>query len=382
MVDQRCVIDREREGLTSKESEIVTSDVNDADGARTRADEGVIMDQAELERLIRSILIAVATPPDIAEVVTRHLVNASLAGYDSHGIIQIPGYLRQIQQGTLNPTARPTIVTEKTSTARVDAHGGWGMHAAHFCLQQAITKAQESGVGAVSLGNSPHIGRLGQYAEDAAARGMVGLVTFGEGKPGEFLAVPYGSSQRALSTNPIAAGVPTGDDSPFVVDFATTTIANARTWIYKERGEPLPEGVALDAAGAPTTDPDAYLDGGSLVIFGEHKGYGLSLLTCLLGALNGRMATEENNHLGGSFFLVVDVSAFMDSAAYGVSTRTFLNGIKSATPASGHQEVLVPGDIEFRQRTQRRRSGIPISRRVRDDIVQVCQSLGVDYGKL
>jgi uncharacterized oxidoreductase len=323
-------------------------------------------------------MTAAGTPKDIAVEVSRHLVNAGLAGYDSHGIMQVPGYLAQIADGRLNPRARPTVDKENASTAAVNAHEGWGPYAAHEALVIAMGKARETGVSVVTLGRSSHIGRLGQYAEDAAAAGLISIVTFGEGQAGKLMAVPFGSRQPGLATNPFAAGVPVASGTPFITDFATTKVANASTWRYQESGEPLPEGVALDRDGDPTRDAAAYLDGGSLIILGGHKGSGLSILIALLGGLaSSELVEAQRPHLRGATFLVIDPEAFA-AVDYPGTVSAFLASLRRLKPAREGMGVLVPGDMEALSRARRQAEGIPMSSSVRADITKLCRQVGVE----
>jgi L-lactate dehydrogenase len=326
-----------------------------------------------LLRLTTEILSALGTPAEIAHAVADHLVLAMRSGYPSHGIAQLRGYARQVGEGTITPSARPEIVAGRGGATAWDGQGGWGMFAARVAVEDAIVRAAEHGIAVASLTNCSHIGRLGHYTELAAARGAVSLVTFGDGSAGEHLAAPYGSAVRALSTNPISAGAPTRDH-PFIADFATTAIANAKTWAYAQSGEPLPEGVALDAAGHPTRDAAAYLEGGSLVIFGGHKGSALSILTCVLAAMNPRTGADR---LTGSTFVVIDVSAFGPSATYRDKTESFLDSLRELPPASGHERVLMPGDFEADRRKVTDES-IPVAVPVLGDVVALAEQLGVN----
>lgn len=331
---------------------------------------------ARLHEAVTALVRAAGTPEDVAAVAADALVSANLAGHDSHGVLHLPGYLKQAASGHIVVDARPAVLKESAGMALVDARGGWGAYGAMISMDLAVGKARANGVGAVSLANSRHIGRLGYYVEHAAAQGVVAMVSFGAGAPGRHLAAPFGGRGRALSTNPIAFGVPTGDDGPFVLDYATTAIANAKAWVLRDAGEPLPPGCALDKAGAPTPDPGAYLDGGSLVIFGGHKGYALSLLTCLLGGLSGSYDACAQS-MEGPFFLAIDVAAFQPLAEYQRGVRAFLDGMRAVAPAPGFEEVLVPGDRERRSREEREAKGIPIPRSVRAGLADWARRLGV-----
>lgn len=331
----------------------------------------------QLRDAVVALIGAVGTPDDIGLTVAEVLVNANLAGYDSHGVLHVPRYLEQAVDGSVAADARPAVLKDGKGSALLDAGRGWGAYGARESMSLAIKKARTNGVGVVSLANSRHIGRLGQYVEDAAAGGMISMVSFGEGAPGRHLAAPFGSMQRALSTNPVAFGVPTGDDAPFVLDYATTGIANAKTWVLRDEGKPLPPGCALDRNGLGTTDPAAYLDGGSLVIFGGHKGYALSLLTCLLGGLNGAYDLAAHS-MGGPFFLALDVSVFQPVLDYQRAVRDFLDAMRALPPAPGFERVAVPGDYERQCRAERRASGIPLPDSVRAELAGWARQLGLN----
>lgn len=339
-----------------------------------------------LESFLTRVFEAAGTPADIAPVAAEHLVRANLSGHDSHGAIHITHYLNEIRKGVLVPDGRPEVLSRRAAAATVDAHHGWGLYAGMHAIDLSMEMAREAGVGAVSVKNCTHIGRLGHYAEEAAARGFISMITWGAGEPITWgpphpalhLAAPYGGAAPALSTNPIAFGVPTGDDQPFVIDFATTAIANAKAWIYRERGEQFPTGCALDKEGRPTTDPAQYMDGGTLVIFGGHKGSGISLLTCLLGGLTGTYAAQPRS-MDGPFFLALDPGVFGPPDHYQEGVRSFLDGIRATPVAPGFEEVLAPGDFEVRSRASNREAGIELTAGVLAALESGAAEVGVPF---
>ena len=156
-----------------------------------------------LETLTAAIFSAAGTPADLAAEVANHLVKANLSGHDSHGVIRIPAYLTQIESGRLNAGGRPGVVHETAATAIVDAHGGFGQVGAAYALEVAMRKATEAGAGVVSIRNCGHIGRLGHYAETAAAHGFIAFVIYGNAGPGAGLTAPFGGARRHLGTNPL-----------------------------------------------------------------------------------------------------------------------------------------------------------------------------------
>ena len=333
-----------------------------------------------LHAMTRQLLIAADTPRHIAENVAEILVNANLAGHDSHGVIRIPSYLQGISDGGTQPAAEPEFVSETANTLRVDGKHGFGHHTARKAMERAIEKAKEADVCSVSLIYTGHIGRLGEYAEAAARAGCIGITTNGSGAKGGGNIVPFGGAIGALGTDPISVGVPTGDDAPFIIDFATSMIAGGKILFAQSRGVDLPEGCIVDKHGAPSVKTADFYDGGFLLPFGKHKGYALSLLMCLLGGLSGAFDVEQGR-MGGQFMQVMNVDAFTPLKAYQRGVRAFLDGIKSTPPAPGFDEVLVPGDYERRSRVQRLAHGIEVPDTTYQQIREWVEQLNVSLSE-
>ena len=312
-----------------------------------------------LQRITQQLFAAARTPDDIAAAVAEILVNANLAGHDSHGVQFAPMYLDRIEAGDIAPSAYPEIVRETANTLHVDGHGGFGHYMSRQAMQWAIEKARQSAVCCVTFQNTTHIGRLGEYAEQAARAGCVTLITLGWASVEGSQVVPFGGARGVLGTNPIAVGIPTGDDTPFVIDFATSVIAGGKILVARSKGEDLPPGAIVDKRGRPSTDTADYFDGGFLLPFGGHKGYALSLFFSLIGGLAGGFAGERTA-MSGLFMQVCDVAAFSPLEAYQRQVRAVLDGIKATPPAPGFDEVLVPGDFESRSRQQRLAEGIEL----------------------
>ena len=333
-----------------------------------------------LHAIARNIFVAAGVSRHIAEDVAEILVNANLAGHDSHGLLRVPAYLRGIDAGHLDPTAEPEILVETPNTLRVDAQRGFGHYVSRWSISKAIEKAKTAVSCSVSISNIGHIGRLGEYAEAAANAGCIGLISVGSGGKGGGPTVPYGGSQGTFSTNPIALGVPTGDDSPFIVDYATSMIAEGKIQVARSKGIDLPEGCILDKNGMPSVTPADFYDGGALLAFGKHKGYALAMFTCLLGGLAGTF-DSDSGRMGGTFMQAIDVNAFTPVEEYQKGVRAFLDGIKSTPPAPGFDEVLVPGDFEHRFRTQRLVEGIEIPDTIHNQLQECADNLGISIGE-
>ena len=318
------------------------------------------LNASHLHAVIRQLIMAADTPHHIAEIVAEILVNANLAGHDSHGVLRLPDYLAGISNGGIQPAAESEISNETTNTFRIDGRSGFGHYTAQRAMERAIEKAKAADNSAVSFVNTGHIGRLGEYAEQAARAGCIGIITYGGGSRGRGGTVPFGGARGALGTNPIAVGVPTGDNSPFVIDFATSMIAGGKISVAQSLGIDLPEGCIVDKHGNPSVKTADFGDGGSLLTFGGHKGYAFSLLTCLLAGLSG-IFDIENASMGSSTLMqVININAFTPVEPYQQGVRAFLDGIKAIPPAPGFDEVLVPGDFESRSRSQRLANGINV----------------------
>ena len=321
------------------------------------------------------MLAAVGTPEEIARRVSDGLVGANLAGHDSHGVIRLTGYLDQVDQKIVAVTERPQVIRETPATAVLDARRGWGHFAADRGMALAIEKARTTGLGAVALLRINHAGRMGEYVEAAARAGCVGMLFAGLGGRDVGCAAPLGGRGRYLGSNPIAVGIPCGDGPPFVLDFATTVAARGKIQVAQSRGSQLPEGWIVDAQGRASVRPEDFFSGGSLLHFGGHKGYALSLMTCAVGGLSGAFQAEHAR-IGGIFLIAINVEAFQPLDVYQANVRRFLDTIKEAGRASADQEILTPGEPEWRSRQARLAEGIELPEKVWNTITDAAWKRG------
>ncbi|MDE0042816.1 MAG: Ldh family oxidoreductase [Candidatus Poribacteria bacterium] len=331
---------------------------------------------SHLHSIVRRLFVAAGTPLRIAQDVAEILVNANLAGHDSHGVLRIPGYLQGIEGGSLNPTAEPVVIKETDTTLIVDGGNCLGHFAARQAMKWTIAKAKQANFCGLTLASTGHIGRLGEYTEAATREGCIGIVTFGSGCGGAGAVVPFGGSKGGLGTNPIAVGVPTGDDSPFIIDYATSMIAQGKIQVAQSKGIDLPEGSILDKHGNPSVKTADYFDGGPMLPFGGHKGYALSLLVCMLGGLSGNFDVEKGL-MQGFFMQAINIEAYTPLEEYQQGVRALLDGMKRTPPAPGFDEVLVPGDFEYRARTHRLVHGIDLPDAIYRQICQCAEKLSV-----
>ena len=331
------------------------------------------IDAERLDEVARRILVAAGTPDDIAQCVAGSLVEANLKGVDSHGVMNLPAYLEEIEQGDLVPTGRPTVEQETAGTAVVRGGFGFGMYVLRHATEFAIAKAREHKAASVGVVECCHTGRVGWFAEAIAEAGMFGLV-FGGGAHRDWsTAPPFGGAKPLFSTNPYAFAMPGGRFGPVVADFATSTVADGKIAAYRAEGKPVPEGWIVDAHGNPTTDPNDFFDGGMHLPAAGPKGYGMALIAELMGD-----AMMPHKHQYNWLVTVVDIGAFRAAGDYTASAEELLQKVKDVPPASGFDEVLLPGEPEARSAAERRKAGVPIPDGVWAEIIEAAAKLGVE----
>jgi uncharacterized oxidoreductase len=314
---------------------------------------------------------------EIAAEAGRHLVHANLSGHDSHGLIRLPQYVEQAAAGNLRATEHPIILKETTATALIDARFGVGLYSTKFALNWVTAKAGVYGTASAAIRHSGHVGRLGEYTEEAAERGFVTIVVAGAAGPGIGGMALLGGSKRFLGTNPWSVGIPCRPGEPIVYDGATSAIAEGKVRVARSKGVPLAAGCIIDTAGHPTNDPLDFYKGGTLLPLGgsvaSHKGYCLALTAALLGGLS-MIADPEPSFIGAESPLCqadtrgrvagVFVAAFAPEFFGGVEEyrAMVMETVAAARRVSAAESVpvIMPGEIERQSRIRRAAEGIPI----------------------
>lgn len=342
------------------------------------------MVEIEPERLrdyTRRIFVAAGASDEVAERMARSLVDSNLAGHDSHGVIRISQYMREIREGQLDPKARPEVVRRGPAWALVDGKWGFGHETARFAMARAVELAREAGVAAVSAVCCNHIGRLGEWGEQAAAAGMIGFACVSMGNPGNFWVAPWGGAGRALSTDPITIGAPRADAPSLLLDFATSASPEGKVRVARDKGAPLPAGVLVDKDGNPSTDPNDLYSGGALLPAAMHKGYALGFMVEILGmAVTGAFEPRYASPQGatsGSFFLAIDPSVFHSFDVYARAVERISERMKSVPTAPGFEEVLLPGEPEQRTRATRSKA-VSLPPATWNAIAEDARSVGVE----
>lgn len=335
-------------------------------------------------------------PEPDAHLAATVLVAADMRGIDSHGVARLSGYVRLWEAGRINPNPEIKIVHETPSTAVIDGGAGLGLVVAPFAMEVAIRKAQTAGTGWVSVRNSNHFGIAGYHAMMALQHDMTGIAMTNASA----LVAPTQSIERMLGTNPIAVAIPAGEQPPFVADFATTTAANGKLEILQRKNEPAPLGWVQDKHGNPSTDANELKKQGALLPLGSdrehgsHKGYALGSIVdifsaVLSGAGYGPWAPPfpayvpmPENMPGqglGHFFGAMRVDAFRPAAEFKSHMDNWINRFRNATPAPGHEKVLIPGDPERETEALRSVTGIPVVASVVADLQELAHKMNVRF---
>lgn len=318
-----------------------------------------------------------------AGVIAEDLVAANLRGIDSHGVSRIPMYLERLRRGVVKPQPDITVESVAGAVALVDGDDGMGFLAGHRAMDEAIRLAAASGIGLVGVRRSTHYGMAALYVMQAIEQGYLAMA-FTNSSP----AIPaWGSRVAYLGASPMAVGVPGGDDSPpYVLDMAMTVIARGKIRLAATHGQPIPEGLALDAEGAPTTDAKRAFEGVCLP-FGGMKGSALSMMMELMAGVltganyGGQVKSLYFDHSDpqnvGHLFFAIRPDLFMPRAAFAERMDDFVARTKALPKAKGVEEILIPGEPEERMAAKRRKTGLPLTAQVLEDLKREGAVLGV-----
>ena len=339
-----------------------------------------VIEAEKLTDITAQILEAAGARADYAAIVAEHLVNANLAGHDSHGVIRTPHYVRSIETGDLKPTAAPEIIAETASMAQVCGNWTFGQVIAKQGTEIAIDKARAQGIGLVSMYHEGHTGRIGTYAEMGAAAGMASMIWDGCIGGPRSVVLPLNGTGRKIGANPIAMGFPSAAHGAVILDFATSISAAGKVMVAVDKGEQLPGDWIVDADWQPTSDPTQLAKGGALRPMGlpyvGHKGYALAMMVGLF-SLMASLPSDAQPPLEdrwGTVILMIDISRFGPVDVFQKQVDTVIAFVKE-DPLEG--EVLYPGEVEARRRAQRLANGIDLPAATWAEISACAEGLGV-----
>jgi hydroxycarboxylate dehydrogenase B len=353
----------------------------------------VIVSAQALSAAVAAIVRGAGSDAREAELVGGNLVEANLKGHDSHGVGMIPRYVDSIKEGGLTLNAHASIAGDAGALITVNGNRGYGQVVAREAIEFGVARARQFGTCIVGLANAHHIGRIGAWAEQAAAQGLVSVHfvnVFARS-----IVAPWGGRDARHGTNPFCVGIPRQNDDPVILDFATSRIAQGKTRVAYNRGERLKPGVVIDDRGEPTTDPRYAVvePAGAILPFGEHKGSGLAFICEILGgALAGGLTwhPQDGQRDGGGRRQIINgmLSILIDPARLGTSANlyteleAFIAWFKASPPDAYVEQVQIAGEPERRTMQQRLATGIPIDANSWEEILSAAEKIGLKRTEL
>src|SRR3954463_11994694 len=347
----------------------------------------------KLENLIDFVADVFAhadSSPEESMRIATYLTTANLTGHDSHGVIRVPVYIRWKKMGSIVPDQTVELVVDTPALAVVDGKFGYGQTVTPQAVRIGIEKCRKAGLAAVALRNAGHIGRVGDWAEMAAAEGLISVHFVNAA--GSLLVAPFGGVEKRLSTAPYCVGIPREGQDPIVLDFATSVVAEGKVLVASRGGKKLPKGALVDADGTLSEDPavlygpyaaegprDHTAGTGAIRAFGEHKGSGLAFICELLGgALTGTGATSAGRRFAnGMLAIYVDPKVIDPSNLFDGEVSRYVDFIRATKPVAGIDGVLIPGDPERKMRAERTKNGVPLPDDTWAAIVATAREVGV-----
>lgn len=341
---------------------------------------------AQLRTTVANIIQAAGSSADEAKTVADNLVLSNLSGHDSHGVGMVPRYIDAVLEGGLRPNTAIEVKLDSGSLLALDGRRGYGQVVGQQAMVLGMQRAQDSGSCIVALANAHHLGRIGHFAEMAVERGLVSIHFVNvQSRP---VVAPFGGGDGRYGTNPFCVGVPLPGQPPFILDFATSRVAQGKMRVAHNEGRQVEPGYLIDEKGRPTTNPGVVVTPqpggmfGALLAFGEHKGYGMAVACELLGgALTGsgtwhRPADNLRAVINGMFTVLVDPRKLGTQDGFAGEALAFVEWLKQSPPAPGTDGVLLAGEPERRARRERETGGIVLDDTTWSELVAAGAKVG------
>jgi uncharacterized oxidoreductase len=349
-----------------------------------------------LEAFVADIFASAGCSPEEGRRIGRYLVSANLSGHDSHGVVRVPRYASQKKSGTVVADVVVEVLVDTPVIAVVDGKYGFGQTVTPQAVRIGIDKCRKNGLSAVTLRNAGHVGRVGDWAEMAAAEGLVSIHFVNAS--GSVLVAPHGGVDRRFSTAPYCVGIPRPGEEALILDFATSVVAEGKVLVASQGGKKVPEGALIGPDGQPSADPhllygaytptgprDHSKGTGAIRAFGEHKGSGLAFMCELLGgSLSGTGATDpgRGRFANGMLSFYLDPAVFDPRGFFPQDIARYVDFVKSARPVAAGGEILLPGEAEARSRASRLAEGVPLPDDTWAAIVETARSVGLDERRI
>ena len=342
----------------------------------------IYVNHKDLLLFITALFEKAGHPPADAAFFAQSLVDINLWGIDSHGVLRVPIYIKRLRSGACNP--KPNIKTIKSAITLevLDGDDGPGQIIGQAAMKRAIELAKTYNIGMVGAIRSNHFGAAGTYARMAAEEGMLGIAMTNVVQN----VVAPGGSKPIIGNNPFAIAVPSYSDFPFVLDISLSAVSGGKLLLASKKGEKIPFDWGTDSDGRPTDDPDKAFKG-FLLPAGGYKGLGIAyaveIMTGLLNggvfldAMKGMYKYPDDPSLTSHMMMAINISAIMDQDEVQKRMTGFMQKIHASPMWDEKQEMLVPGEIEYRTMQQRKQNGIPIPINLYDELLALAKEMDV-----
>jgi LDH2 family malate/lactate/ureidoglycolate dehydrogenase len=330
-----------------------------------------------------AVYAAAGMPENDARLAADTLVQADLWGHQSHGVMRLSWYFARLKAGVCEPVAKPELVVDAGAIAVLDGKDGMGQVLAARAAREAIARAKAHGIGAVAVRNSNHFGTAMYFTLMAAREGCVGFLSTNASPA----MAPWGGRKKTVGTNPWSWAAPGGSHAPMVLDIANTGVARGKIYLARQKGLPIPEGWAISAAGAPTTDPAEAIEG-IILPMAQHKGYAIAVIMDMLsGVLSGSAfgtgvhGPYQTEHRSGAGHLMIalDIASMLPLADFSARMDRYIAELKSVPLAQGHDEIVYPGEIEARNDIRHREKGILLPQDTLEDLKKLADQLQLKW---
>ncbi|MDF2959950.1 MAG: putative oxidoreductase YjmC [Paenibacillus sp.] len=346
--------------------------------------ETVAINSKRLEHFVHQVFANAGVPDNYAHIIAESLVQADLRGVDSHGVVRTKIYLERLEAGMVDPHADVEVVTETEAMALIDGHNNFGAVIGSKALDLSLQRSKQYGASIVGVKHSNHFGTCAYFALKAVQQDCALLVMSNASQT----MPPTGGIRPFIGTNPLAVGVPAGEELPFILDMATSVVARGKIIVSAQKDESIPHGWAIDKDGNPTTDPNKALVGSVLPVGGA-KGYGLSMFIDILsGVLTGAGYGKYVNNMYenwqqpqnvGHLFIAIDINRFLPIDLFKARMDMYIRELKAEPKAPGVQEILIPGEIEHRLTIERQLNGILLPAKLIQELKEIGERYGVNF---
>lgn len=336
-----------------------------------------------LRNFVAAVYESAGVPAKDALFTADTLVQAELWGHSSHGLLRLEWYYTRLRSGAMLPLTHTAIVKDSGAIAVLEGADGIGQVIARTAIEEGTSRAQQHGVGVVSVRHSNHFGTCMYYTRMAASRGFIAMLMSNAGPN----MPPWGGLKKMIGTNPWSIAVPGGKYGPVVMDMANSGVARGKIYLAQKHRETIPLDWAVDRHGRPTSDPQAALEGFILPMAG-HKGYVIGVMIDILsGVLSGSRYLDgvhgpydpDNRSGAGHFLLCLDVNAFQPQAEFVHNVEHYVERLKAVPVATGHEQIFYPGERENRSEREKIRTGIYLPGDTCESLIRVAQQAGIDH---